>query len=136
MSFFIYFVSRNSAKRGKVWIVIFFIFQNNAEVVIKLDSWRKVQSEKGSRCQPLVIVVGATEDELQDFYVSCDYILYKIDSFLKALDVCFKIFHCLNVEYPIEAIQIWIFIQKYFYNIDLKSDKKLSGVLSFMSDLI
>lgn len=111
------------------------MFQNDSEIVTRLDTWRKVQLEKGMRCQPLIIVVGATEDKLKDFYVSCDNILYKIDSFLKAFDICFKMFHCLNAEYPSEAMHIWIFVQKYFYNIDLKSDRKLSGVLSFISDL-
>lgn len=110
-------------------------FQNQSEILTQLDYRRKAQTAKGLRCQPIIIAVGPTIDALKDFYVAYDNILYKIDSFLKALDVCFKTFHCLDAEYPTEAVHIWLFVQKYFYNIDTKSDKKLSGVSSFISDL-
>lgn len=44
----------------------------------------------------------------------------------KAFDICFKIYHVFNIEYPIESIDVWIFIQTFFYNLYTKYDKTSS----------
>jgi len=52
-----------------------------------------------------------------------DGIKYKIFSAMKTYDMCFKIFHVFNVEYPIESNDVWLFIQTFFYNIKTIYDK-------------
>lgn len=83
----------------------------------------------------MVIVIGPSLTELETIYVRIDDNLYRIESCLKALDVCFKSFHALHAEYAAEAEQIWYFIQKAFYNLTTKWDKSFIGVNSLLSDL-
>ncbi|CAI6376164.1 unnamed protein product [Macrosiphum euphorbiae] len=52
-----------------------------------------------------------------------DCIKYKFFSIISAIDICFKIFHLFNLEYPPEACIAWLFIQKYFYCLNTKFDK-------------
>jgi len=73
------------------------------------------------------MVVGSLFDPKQ-ILVYFDNIEYKIFSAYKAFDVCFKIFHVFNVEYPLESGDVWLFIQTFFYNIQTKYDK--SNVIS------
>lgn len=77
--------------------------------------------------QPCLLVVGSLFDPKQ-ILVYFDNIKYKIFSAYKAFDICFKIFHVFNVEYPVESCDVWQFVQTFFYNIQTKYDK--SNVLS------
>lgn len=55
---------------------------------------------------------------------------------LKAFDVCFKIFHVFNVEYPHGSEDIWLFLKTFFYNIHTKYDKSCALVKQISSELI
>ena len=79
--------------------------------------------------QPFVIVVGPTLESIQASYINLDRILYKVESPLKAVDVCYKIFHALNAKYPPECEQVWLLIQQNLYNYESEYDKKIKGVL-------
>ncbi|XP_060845953.1 LOW QUALITY PROTEIN: uncharacterized protein LOC132925584 [Rhopalosiphum padi] len=91
---------------------------------------KKVQSDKinkafslGLTVQPFVVFVG--ESDLDEnisnnplsFYTVVYETYYKVETILKAFDVCFKSFHTLNLKYRFEAEQVWKFIQEYFYKI-------------------
>ncbi|CAI6353957.1 unnamed protein product [Macrosiphum euphorbiae] len=87
----------------------------------------KKMADKGP-IQPCVLVVGSLFDP-KEILVYFDNIKYKIFSAYKAFDVCFKIFHVFNVEYPLESGDVWLFIQTFFYNIQIIKYEK-SNVLS------
>ncbi|XP_036336282.1 uncharacterized protein LOC118746541 [Rhagoletis pomonella] len=80
------------------------------ELKIKLN-------QKNLPLQPLLLVVGEKLTQLDSFYVIFDSIIYKVPTFLKSLDTLFKIFHVLNLEYPIQAKSIYNFIESYFFGI-------------------
>jgi hypothetical protein len=64
--------------------------------------------------QPYVVIVGNQELNSNDsigYYTVINDIYYKLETPIKALDICFKSFHTLNLHYPQEAEQIWWFIQ-------------------------
>lgn len=84
----------------------------------------------GLTLQPYVVIINSTE-----IFTVVNNIYYKLETPLKALDICFKIFFALNVHYPAESEQVWFFIQKYFYEINLKSDKSILSVQTLMNDL-
>ncbi|CAI6361296.1 unnamed protein product [Macrosiphum euphorbiae] len=86
----------------------------------------KKMAENGP-IQPCLLVVGSLFDPKQ-ILVYLDNIKYKMFSAYKAFDICFKIFHVFNVEYPLESGDVWLFIQTFFYNITTKYDK--SNVVS------
>ena len=79
--------------------------------------------------QPFVIVVGPTLEAIQASYINLDRILYKVESHLKTVDVCYKIFHPLLAKYPPECEQVWLLIQQNLCNYESKYDKKIKGVL-------
>ncbi|XP_055375493.1 uncharacterized protein LOC129608168 [Condylostylus longicornis] len=79
--------------------------------------------------QPYVIFVGKNNTQA---YVDIDGNLYNVDSPLKAIDLCFKVFHATNIAYPADAEVIWTFIQKAIYKINTKSDKFFISVNKLM----
>jgi len=85
--------------------------------------------------QPYIIVVGPTLAEISSFFVSVDKVLYNVTSAFKAIDTCFKIFHVLNVEYPVASDHIWLLIQRELYKFSTKHDKKPSYILEIISAL-
>lgn len=58
--------------------------------------------------QPYVVVIGDI-DGLDPIHA-----LYLLETPIKAVDVCFKAFHSLNLEYPVESNQVWCFIEHFF----------------------
>jgi len=86
-----------------------------------MDAMLQTISNKGP-IQPCVLVIGSLMD-LKQIIIYFDIIKYKIFSTIKAYDMCFKIFHVFNVEYPIKSNDVWLFIQTFFYNIKIKYDE-------------
>lgn len=82
--------------------------------------------------QPFLIVVGP-ENELKDFLIYFDNTLYKFNSFIESLDLCFKIFHVFSLKYPQGCELVWVFIQNYFYDITTQFDSKSSNIVSLIN---
>lgn len=73
--------------------------------------------------------------EPEKIFICVNEYKYIIHSFLKAVDVCFKIHMALNVEYNFESQHIWEFVQIYLYSIHTEFDKKFKSVLNLISQL-
>lgn len=83
----------------------------------------------GLTVQPYIVIVDNTIS-----YTVVNDLLFKLETPIKALDICFKAFHTLNLEYPKEAEQVWHFISEYFFGItDFKH--KFIGIKSLVNDL-
>ncbi|XP_050057665.1 uncharacterized protein LOC114130112 [Aphis gossypii] len=91
----------------------------------------------GLTVQPYVVIVGNLEEinSTISYYTVINDIHYKLETPIKALDICFKSFHSFNLEYPQEAEQVWWFIQDYFFNINNNSKKKFISVQTLIKDL-
>lgn len=82
--------------------------------------------------QPLLVIVG-NEFDYKNFYVFLDDSKFLFDSYLEALQFCFKLMYVLNLKYPIECISVWTFIQKFLFEI---SDECINPVVdTFIRDL-
>ncbi|XP_063968771.1 uncharacterized protein LOC135157438 isoform X1 [Lytechinus pictus] len=68
------------------------------------------------RRQPFVLALGPQKAPAQYFAVVEGRAL-KQDSLLKAVDVCFKLFYVLDLEYPSACYTTWEFIQKVLYQL-------------------
>lgn len=92
----------------------------------------------GLTVQPYVAIVGNLEDQnsILSYYTVIDDIYYKLETPIKALDICFKSFHTFNLKYPQEAEQVWFFIQDYFFELTDEHKKKYVGVQSLIKDLL
>jgi len=95
------------------------IFQDVSQLREVDDAkWEKNKSIKQT-VQPYIVFVGpglSFQDglEVSLFYVVINHNFFKLESALKAVDVCFKSFFALHLDYPTESGQIWQFIQQYF----------------------
>lgn len=72
--------------------------------------------------QPYIIVVGPSLKNIQNSYVCIDDVLYTTSSTVEAVDVCFKAFHVLQLNYPAASEHLWIIIQKCIYKFTTKWD--------------
>lgn len=89
----------------------------------------------GYTLQPLIIIVGPSINAIFQYFVYIDGTYYVLNSILSSVDCCFKIIHALNLEYPLESIPVWSFIQKGFYKINTPWDTEFVSVNSLLSDL-
>jgi len=85
--------------------------------------------------QPYIIVVGQIENVSQS-YVSIDEILYSTKSTLEALDVCFKAFHVLQINYPDASKHLWMLIQKGLYKFRTQWDISFSNTEHILKKLV
>lgn len=87
--------------------------------------------------QPFLLVEGLSDVDIKGFYVYFDKTLYKFDSYIESLDLCFKIFQVSNLKYP-DACQLpWLFIQNFFFGINTSFDIKSANItclLNFLSN--
>ncbi|XP_046804449.1 uncharacterized protein LOC124419370 [Lucilia cuprina] len=136
--------ARFSDKRGKNSKKISIPDANESFIVhlTTINDYEKVISElkekyynRSLTIQPFIIVVGHSIYNLEKFYVYFDKTLLKCDSFLKSLDICFKIIYTLSLEYPKGCQGPWLFIQEYFYEIKPINDNKLSAIYSLLNFL-
>lgn len=81
--------------------------------------------------QPVPVIVATPEFKVSANYVSIDNNLYKIETPEKAIDICFKIYHTLDAQYPKESECVWTFIQKYIS----PNDKNFISVNELISNI-
>ncbi|XP_024877873.1 uncharacterized protein LOC112458459 isoform X2 [Temnothorax curvispinosus] len=101
----------------------------------------RIQEEKVKRAQqlgltvqPYIIVVGLTLADVNGFYVCIDKVLYEVTTALKAVDLCFKIFHVFDVNYSPESEHIWYILQLCLYKFSTKYDKQISYVMPIIKN--
>lgn len=93
-----------------------------ANTALELEEKLKARKSSNNPIQPCLLIVGTIINP-SEIMVYFDELKYKFFSIVKAIDLCFKIYHVFNLEYPLESINVWLFIQRYFYNIKLQCDK-------------
>ncbi|XP_066590164.1 uncharacterized protein [Prorops nasuta] len=108
---------------------------NADEINTVIEKRINLLEEFGQTLQPFVMVIGPTIGKIISAYICVNEIMYLAENVLKAIDICFKIFFVLNIQYSPESEHIWLLIQKYIYNINSNCDKKCSLVNEILSDL-
>ena len=60
-----------------------------------------------------------SEDELvgQQFFIMAERKAIPCESFLHAVDVCFKLYTVMNASWPSQCKDIWEFIQSFVYKL-------------------
>lgn len=82
---------------------------------------REVEIE--NKKEPFLLSIGKNKYDVVDVIVYFDGIYYKCNTFLHALETCFKIYMVFNIEYPKASHNVWLFIQTYFYKIKYPNQK-------------
>lgn len=97
-------------------------FQISGDVTRLREDAVKRCKELNITIQPYIIVVGPSIKDIQNSFVCIDDVLYNTASVLEAVDVCFKAFQVLQLNYPAASEHLWIIIQKCFYKFITKWD--------------
>jgi hypothetical protein len=83
---------------------------------------------------PFIVLIGKM-GRIDKYFLYLNSTLFATRSFLEAVDTLFKAFYVLQLEYPLPSIQIWTFIQQYFYEIELKAHVKGGKHTSLINQL-
>lgn len=103
----------------------------SSEIVEKV---KEIASRESNSHHPFLVI--ATLNNLPfKFYVSLFDATFRFETFLGALDILFQSFFVLNLEYPVEIKAVYIFIQKFFYQIKLQTDSSISKVVALINKL-
>lgn len=97
------------------------------------DLRQKYVQEKKT-LQPCLLVVGADLFTAEAFYTLCDGTLYKYPTFVAALNVCYKIFYVLNVNYPAASKNFWLFVQTIIFELEMENNEKIPSLIQFIHD--
>jgi len=115
-----------------------YILQNAIELQEVYLNKENKASTFGLTVQPYVTLLCS--DPSNEFIVAASYVVinkfvYSVETPLKAVDICFKTFFALNLDYPKESNHIWQFIQQFLYEITTKTDKNYQSVNLIINDL-
>ncbi|KAE8737319.1 hypothetical protein FOCC_FOCC017218 [Frankliniella occidentalis] len=96
--------------------------------------WGRMQL-MGQPLGPLPVVVGQSLDQLQKAFVAIDATTaYYVANGIRAVDLCFKCFHALQVPYPPQAANAWLFVQHALYQVATPADRMSVSVSSLLAD--
>ncbi|XP_029346278.1 uncharacterized protein LOC115034241 isoform X2 [Acyrthosiphon pisum] len=109
----------------------FMIFKSS---IAEIEEYITKRCNENTPIQPFILICG-TPSKPKEIIVFFDCIKFKLFSISSAIDVCFKIVHIFNLEYPPQSSIVWLFIQKYFYVLNTKYDKACHTLGQILSDL-
>jgi len=91
--------------------------------VSEIEEDKKLRHAKymkyGLSFQPCIYII---ENENR-YFIKFDDVTWEFNSLQKVLDVCFKTYQVLNLQYQFECNQMWLLIQRFFYDIETIYDK-------------
>lgn len=106
----------------------------------QISDIQRVLEDKKAHClahgltvQPFIMVIGVNSNNIEQFFVIIEDTKYKFTTFLKALDLVFKTFQVLNLQYPKESELVYTFVQKYVYNIETPYDVITPNLVNILS---
>lgn len=89
----------------------------------------------GHPVSPLPVIVGQSLDKLQTAFVAIDEnTAFYVSNGVHAVDLCFKCFHALQVAYPPQAQNVWLFLQHAVYQVATPTDRVSVAVNSLLAD--
>lgn len=86
------------------------------------------------KSQPYIVFCGSLHD-VTCHHVVIDQVVYDCANPMEALDLCYKFFHVLRLNYNFACPHLWSFVQKFIYEMSnekiVQSTKiaKLTGKL-------
>lgn len=101
-----------------------FVFwvQNITDLQSKVKAHHISRSEnRGMLPCPLVVVVGPELTQLNTFIISFGDAFYRLPTFLKALDVCYKLHKVYNLPFAKECAGSWNLINHVIYDFPLEN---------------
>ncbi|KAL1403634.1 hypothetical protein pipiens_019275 [Culex pipiens pipiens] len=95
----------------------------------------ELSKKKRDLLQPTIIVVGANDTELAQFYVFKDNVFWKSCSFIRCIDLVVKSTTVLGLKFsPVNEL-VWAFLRTFFYQEEGVENSKSSSVFSLTKAL-
>lgn len=79
---------------------------------------------------PLIYGIGEYLYDIELFYVALGDALFEYRSFIDALDACFKYFKVFKIDFPLESIKFWKFLDAVFYKTNTETEPALASVIN------
>ncbi|XP_052123665.1 uncharacterized protein LOC127749475 [Frankliniella occidentalis] len=105
------------------------------DIKTQLEKRQEFMKSVGCSCQPLIVVCGSKLTSITHYQLSIDSIIYTVPGPLQAVDYLFKAFQSLHSWYPVEAEQVWLFLQRDVYGIVSQHDNIKSSSLTLAQAL-
>lgn len=87
--------------------------------------------------QPYILCIGDDIYHLKEFYVVMEETKYCATSFLHAIEIAMKISNLFGFRYPLESTNVWLFIQKFFFDVHYKKwDQMNNDILNLIQKLV
>ncbi|KAB0790730.1 hypothetical protein PPYR_01501 [Photinus pyralis] len=131
---------RNSKKRG-IWrpsrseVQESFLFnvQEFAEASSIVERRKQKLHSYDLPLQPFGVIVGDDCQDVRAFYVFINGNKYTCESGIRCLELLYKSFHALNLEYPSESKHVWYFVQELVFKTSVSN--KVGSTSSVISDI-
>jgi len=102
------------------------------EVVQASDIDAAVNQSNVFANQPLIFAIG-NKANYRQFVIVFDKTKHIFETYLGAIDFCFKLIKIFNLKYLSKCQNIWIFIQNFCYGMPI--EKKYPKIQTFVNDL-
>ncbi|XP_062554081.1 uncharacterized protein LOC134219376 [Armigeres subalbatus] len=110
------------------------ICETQEELIESLNSQRSELESKGVQFSPRIYAVGQI-DNFEGFFVVTNKLVYKLPSLIRCLDVVVKLKFALDLQFPESSELFWVFVSKYFYDIDYTQKSKNTQILQLLAFL-
>lgn len=90
---------------------------DSIEFMMKTKTNISATAPKKKLEQPYILCIGDDIYHLNQFYVVMEETTYSATSFLHAVEIAFKIYNLFGFSYPYQSYNVWLFIQKYFFDL-------------------
>ncbi|XP_062717187.1 uncharacterized protein LOC134292223 [Aedes albopictus] len=110
------------------------ICETEEEFAGSLNSQRQELESNGTQFSPRIYAVGPIEN-FESFYVVTNKLRYKLPSLVRCLDVVVKLKFTLDLQFPESCELFWVFISKYFYDIDYTQKSRNTQILQLLAFL-
>ncbi|KAF5286258.1 hypothetical protein FQR65_LT12742 [Abscondita terminalis] len=108
---------------------------SDAEIIPTIEGRKNKYTSLGRTFQPLIIIVGSDLTTIVKSIVVVDNTFYTLPTPLQAVDAAFKIFHSTGACYPEEATDVWLLIQRAFYQFHTNFDRLSQSLKHVLTDL-
>lgn len=86
----------------------------------------------GLTIQPFMVTLSNIEGDRQ-YALVIDNNYYLFNNFVSCLDKTFKTFYALGLKYPVESKSVWLFLQKYFFEIEIDKADLNSNLITLLN---
>ena len=107
--------------------VILTIFQDISEINTVIAERKEKSLNLGLTVQPCMFALRSDSATTQ-YYVLVDCLQYKLPTVLKCFHVIFMLHQVFNLKYAPECKNVYMFLQRSFYNIVTKFDNRNPAV--------